>query len=167
VKLNVSFIAASLFLSLLAGCCKEETINKPIEGRITNYTDCKQFTKSIETGDDKSCVEYSYDASAKALILKHINGGFNCCPDGLYCEVEISGNTIIVEEFENAALCNCECLFDVDIKIDGLESGMYRIRFIEPYCGDQEELEFTVDFTESPTGTYCVTRTQYPWGIYN
>jgi hypothetical protein len=41
---------------------------------------------------------------------------------------------------------------------------IYRIKFIEPYSGEQEKLFFEIDFTNENTGSYCVSRNQYPWG---
>jgi hypothetical protein len=36
---------------------------------------------------------------------------------------------------------------------------------IEPYRGNQAELEVTIDLTKVVSDTICLTRKQYPWGI--
>ena len=115
--------------------------------------------------DNVFCVEYSYDGNIDKLLIKHINARFNCCPGTLSVDNTYSNDTIIIQEFESAQLCNCNCLFDLDIEIVGIEPMPYQIIFIEPYCGNQEHLIFKVDFSILEDGTYCVSRNQYPWGI--
>jgi hypothetical protein len=104
--------------------------------------------------------------TSKILIFKHINAGFNCCPEGFYCNVSLKNDTIVIEEFENSSLCDCNCLFDLDIEVKGVETKTYQIKFIEPYCGDQAKLEFPVNLAVLKDGIFCVTRTRYPWGIF-
>jgi hypothetical protein len=99
------------------------------------------------------------------LTVKHINAGFNCCPDSLYCKVDLEGDTILIQELENSTLCHCNCLYDLVIEIKGIDLKKYHVKFIEPYVADQNKLLFEIDLTEDSTGSYCVTRQQYPWGI--
>lgn len=166
MKTNIFSIMVFSVCIIISGCTKDETKTQPIDGKLISHTDCKIFlSKSTDTGNDESCVEYSFDETNNSLILKHINTGFNCCPDGLYCEIEFTNDTIFIKESENAALCNCLCLFDMNSEITGIGSGQYYLKFIEPYCGSQDKLEFTVDLKQNPSGSYCVERTQYPWGI--
>jgi hypothetical protein len=110
-------------------------------------------------------VEYNYNETSNKLIFNHINAGFNCCPQGFYCNVSLKNDTIIVEEFENSSLCDCNCLYDLEIELKGVEAKKYQIKFIEPYCGNQAKLEFPVDLASLEQGSYCATRTNYPWGI--
>lgn len=151
----------------LIGCENEE--NDPfINGSLINYTDCKTFKSvviGINNGNNESCIEYSYDSQNRILQLKHINAGFNCCPDSLYCKISLSNDTILIEEFEKNALCNCNCLYDLNIEIKGVELIEYYISIVEPYCGDQQKLMFEVDFNFSSSGKYCVNRNHYPWGF--
>jgi len=164
---NYVYLMFSLcFLTLIFSCNREN--NQKIEGSITYQSDCKSFKSSLtfDQEDDESCIEYDYDAKSKILILKHINTGFNCCPEEITTEVKLIENTIQVFENEKEALCGCNCLFDIEIEITGIDSDIYYLKIIEPYCGDQEKLEFEIDLRESGSGSYCVERTKYPWGVH-
>jgi hypothetical protein len=145
------------------------TGNTAIEALVTYASDCKQFkiAESLsELTDTVSCIEYSFDADSNILLLKHLNAGFNCCPESLFCSVVSRGDSIIIQEFEAAALCRCNCLYDLEIRIEGVESKSYQLRIIEPYAMEMEQLVFEIDLTENTTGSYCVTRKIYPWGIF-
>lgn len=167
MKTKLTLLAITFFF-ILSGCNKTEvqSNNQPVEGKIINQTGCKDFTaKSNAYENDESCILYEYDESNNKLIIKHINAGFNCCPEELSCSVTQRNDTLVIEEFESDALCACNCLFDIDIELSEIEPGEYYIQFTEPYCGDQEKLEFTINLDQFSTGEYCVERTQYPWGI--
>ncbi|MBN1213744.1 MAG: hypothetical protein JXA92_14315 [candidate division Zixibacteria bacterium] len=133
-------------------------------GRMTGRTGCKSFEKSVtETPSDQDCIEYEYDGTG-TLALKHVNAGFNCCPI-MDNSVIIEGNTITIREVEIEGLCDCLCLFDLDYEIINLPPGTYTIRVEEPYLWEGDDpLEFPVDLEEAVTGSFCVSRTYYPWG---
>lgn len=167
-------------VTLLSTSCEQENNNNNnnnndnnnngsliVTGELVGNSSCKIF-KSVEsnseTPDTLSCVNYDFDVLHNTLNLKHINAGFNCCPESLYCEVSVVGDTIIIEEFEQAALCYCNCLFDLDIKLNGISPKMYYVKIIEPYAEDQEKLNFEMDLENDSRGSYCVTRKLYPWG---
>jgi hypothetical protein len=137
-----------------------------MSGKLLSYSDCKE-KKSIDftegTPDSLSCVEYSFNPSESKLYLKHINAGFNCCPKGLYCNISLNNDTITIHEFENAHDCDCNCLYDLYIEINGAIIKKYQVKFIEPYCSEQEKLLFEIDLTNGNAGSYCVSRKQYPW----
>jgi len=134
-------------------------------GTLVNYTDCKEFP-SFDTPPDKDCIEYQYDGE-NVLLLKHVNAGFNCCPDEILAGITIENNLITIEENESliSGGCDCLCLFDVNYEIRNLLPGEYTIRVNELYLLEGDELlEFTVDLGSSPLGSYCVDRDHYPWG---
>ncbi|PIF04982.1 MAG: hypothetical protein CSA36_08870, partial [Draconibacterium sp.] len=143
-----------------------------ISGKITNSPACKDSRKSADKIDNVtcipdtlSCVEYSFDEEQSKLTLKHINSGFNCCPDSLLCKVKLAGDTILIKEFEKSTLCRCICLYDLDIEILGVTPKKYKIMFVEPYVWEMDEIIFEVDLTKNVVGKYCVVRKEYPWGI--
>lgn len=158
-----------LFISiLLNGCNKNnnESMNQVPEGKLISHSECKNLNqKTTDDRNNESCVEYTFQAEEEKLILMHINSGFNCCPGDLSCIVHIANDTIVIEELESEASCDCECLFDMDIEITGIKASEYFVKFIEPYCGDQKKLEFLIDLQQNSSGEYCVERDQYPWGI--
>ena len=110
-------------------------------------------------------MEYAYNQTSKELTFMHVNTGFNCCPQGFYCNLSLKNDTIIIEEFENSSLCDCNCLYDLNIEMKEVEAKKYQIKFIEPYCSDQEKIEFGVDLAVQTEGVFCVARNRYPWGI--
>jgi len=150
--------------------CKEETTDPQqlITGQLIKRTSCKDNFKSASkiTPDSLSCIDYYFDGENK-LTIKHINAGFNCCPESLWCKVSVKNDSIIVQEFEKSALCDYNCLYDLDMGVTGVAAKKYLLKFIEPYCGEQEKLIFEIDLTNIKKGLFCVTRKQYPWGIYS
>lgn len=151
--------------------CEKDNNNKQliITGQLISNSTCKNDLKSnsqiTETSDSLSCVEYSFDNEKNKLTLKHLNAGFNCCPDSIYCKVELNGDTILIQEFEKTAQCHCNCLYDLNIEINGVVLKKYQVKFEEPYVAEQNKLVFEIDLTKDQNGTYYVTRKQYPWGM--
>ena len=145
-------------LEVMPGC--EEP---PPSGRMTGQQGCKVFEKSLlETPSDRDCIEYDYDGSG-TLLLKHVNAGFNCCPE-MDNSIIIDGDTIIVREVETEGLCDCLCLFDLDYEIINLPAGVYMIKVVEPYFHPGEDpLEFQLNLEEAVSGSFCVRRYFYPW----
>lgn len=167
-----SILLYSFIIAIIVGCEKENESNPTdqlvFSGYLTHNSTCKSDSKStsniLNTPDNLSCVEYVFNRGDNKLILKHINAGFNCCPESLYVHTYLAGDTIIIQEYEANALCNCNCLYDLDIALTGIESKKYQIKFIEPYAIDQQEILFEVDLENNSEGEFCVTRTRYPWG---
>jgi len=110
-------------------------------------------------------VEYSFDEVTNKLTLKHINAAFNCCPESIYCKIELLDDTIAVQEFEKKSGCKCDCIYDLDIEISGVEKKKYQLKILEPYVQEQSELKLEVDLMKESVGSFCVTRKQYPWGM--
>ena len=48
-------------------------------GRVKNFTGCKSFFENNNINNSQDCIKYNYDGVL--LLLKHINAGFNCCPN--------------------------------------------------------------------------------------
>jgi len=173
MKTNQFGILIVLALGLLVVCCDEENNkNNPpssLAGELTGHSSCKNKRKSASldsaTSDSLSCIDYSFDEVSKKLSLRHMNAGFNCCPESLYCEIDLHQDTIIIQEFEEDGLCDCNCLYDLDFEITGVDADQYLVRFIEPYAGDQEEIIFGIDLEKDREGSFCVIRKQYPWGL--
>lgn len=137
------------------------------EGQLIDYDGCKVYESNLMTPDTISsldCVQNQYDASG-TLQLQHINAGFNCCPI-IHTDISIDGNAIVISETEtfDPDPCWCLCLFDLDYEIVNLPEGIYTIKVEGLYAEPEDYLELTVDLVAHPTGVYCVSRTQYPWG---
>jgi hypothetical protein len=139
-------------------------------GILLGYGECKEFqteTFTDGTPPDQDCIEYLYDGSG-VLLLGHVNAGFNCCPDEILADITIEGNAITIEESESleSGGCDCLCLFDVDYQVSNLPPGEYTIVVNELYLMEGDEiLQFTVDLVSTPSGSHCVQRDHYPWGI--
>ena len=153
----------AVFILMLFTNCEKKRLND-LEGNMISRSECK-FNKHNFAGDDESCIEYYYNTDSQILNLKHINSAFNCCPDDIGFDLSVSGDTLIISEYEKEQGCNCNCLFDIEIEISRLEAQAYVIKFVEPYLYEEEELTFEVDLLMNTSGTYCVDRNNYPWGI--
>ncbi len=160
------FISLTGILLFIFACEKnsENETNLTSQGELLNYNGCKTFEKNTETERNYTCVEYNY--ANNKLELKHINAGFNCCPEKITANITIENDTITIKEIEAEALCDCLCLFDLDFKLENISSKEYYINFIELYIGEMDNLEFLVNFSDSSSGSFCLERNYYPWGIY-
>ncbi|MBN1925010.1 MAG: hypothetical protein JW798_04175 [Prolixibacteraceae bacterium] len=167
--LKIFVILNFAFFLLLTACDKEPQEKGPtlITGELISDTGCKSFGKSVSLEDEKpdtlSCIEYSFDETTRVLSINHINAGFNCCPESLYCSVSCHEDTILIEEHETEGLCDCLCLFDLEIEVAGVVPGEYVIQVIEPYNHEEEELVFNVNLESQKEGAYCAVRKKYPW----
>jgi len=166
MKIFLSF----LFLFVLLFSCSSDTENPEemeLTIRLLGNPQCVYLKSSIgqtETPDSQSCIEYAFDLDASKLLLKHIHAGFNCCPEGLWCTVLFRNDTIIIKEFEKQMGCKCNCLYDLDMEVEGVEPGKYHLRIIEPYISNQQQLIGLLDLRSQKQGSFCVSRSIYPWG---
>ncbi len=156
----------SLLIMFTPGCEKDDNPAENIEfsGELIKHTECKDAEQiSVrEDTDTLSCVEYVFDNDK--LMLTHINAGFNCCPDSLYVNTFLNGDTIVIKEFEASNNCKCECLYDLHIELIGLEAKKYHIKLVEPYITNQKKIFFDVDLENNVEDKFCVVRKAYPWG---
>jgi hypothetical protein len=161
-------ILATLTGSIILFCCeKDKSKQLTLTGKLVSTSECKSSKLAyLETSpsDTVTCVEFLFDGPNNKLSIDHLNAGFNCCNEGINCNVSLNNDTIIIQESEKSSLCDCDCLFDLNIEIDGVDSKLYQIKFIEPYSGNQNKINFAMDLTKHNEGSYCVTRKQYPWG---
>jgi hypothetical protein len=160
--------ALSLVCSLLISCEKENE-ESTLSGSLLTHSSCKSDIRSAfqedTVADTLTCVDYTFDAAKHQLILKHINAGFNCCFDSIYCSVNLSKDTIRIQEHEVSAACDCECLYDLVVDIEGVESQKYWVKYIEPYRNGQQELLFEIDLSKEKEGYISIVRKDYPWAI--
>ncbi len=170
--MNKKLISISFIISVIiyaTGCENENKNNGVFSGKMIAQSPCKS-NKSTDvvrdTTDNLSCVDYKYESSTGKLALKHINAGFNCCPNRIYCDITLNGDTILINEHETDGPCDCDCLYDLDIEIAGMEAKSYQVKLIEPYAYNQEQLNFSIDLAVVDSGTVCALRNNYPWGIY-
>ncbi len=160
-------LAYSLIIILTPSCEKDDNSseNTNFSGELIKHSKCKErgpISVREDTADTLSCVKYLFDNNK--LKLKHINAGFNCCPDSLYVNASLNGDTIVIKEFEASNNCKCECLYDLNIELTGLDTKKYHVKFVEPYVKKQKEILFDIDLKNDDEGKFCVVRKNYPWG---
>lgn len=167
------FLLVIILVVGLLGCsntkdAKHKKKATTITGQVISFTKCKNEYDSgysaVITPDSLSCIDYSFDKTNKKLTIKHINAGFNCCPESLFCNVSLAKDTIIVQELQKKNGCKCNCLYDLDIVLNGVQAEKYIIKFVEPFTNDQEKLIFKMDLTKENQGLFTVIRKKYPWG---
>lgn len=139
-------------------------------GSLTGFTGCKTFEISSGASyapPDQDCIEFIYDG-VSVLDIVHVNEGLNCCPV-ILADIWIEESVITIDEIDSLdnGGCWCLCLFDVEYRINGLEPGIYNLVVNEPYVPDSlEKMEFMVDLTTANSGSFCITRNNYPWGMW-
>ena len=139
----------------------DENTGNNTKGTLVNYTGCKE--QFLDTSSTRDCINYSYDAE-NTLYLRHVNAGFNCCPE-ITADINVSNHTIVIKEIELSGECDCLCLFDLEYMITSVTPGVYVIKIIEPYVHvDDKKIEFIADLVSNPEGFFCVERNYYPWG---
>jgi hypothetical protein len=161
--LNLWLVSALLLFILHTGCSHQEE-GIP-EGKLTKQSDCKLFAfglkSSFAPANEKECIHYRY--SGNTLYLTHQNTAFNCCPGKIMTTITVSDQIITIKEREQAAGCQCMCLYDLEMEISNLPPGTYRIITDVPYLDGQSPLNFSCDLEENSTGEYCADRKGYPW----
>jgi hypothetical protein len=170
MKTSLYLLLGVFILLILPESCsknknEEEKIITPPTGKIVSQSACKGksspfFADTIRT---LSCAKYTFELEKKKVLMKHINAGFNCCPK-IACNINLRFDTIFINEIEIYGICGCLCLYDLDIEINDVEQKCYQVKFIEPYCGNQESLCFEMNLIKDKSGTYCAQRLNYPWG---
>jgi hypothetical protein len=141
-------------------------------GAVVNHSGCLSHTAvpaAASLSPDQSCVDIQYDG-AGTLTMTHGNAGFNCCPATLSAQFSFDGSTITVTESETFGEwggCMCLCLYDMEMRVNNLPPGQYRIVFVEPYRDASDPaLDFVVDLSQATSTMHCVERHDYPWGIW-
>ncbi len=152
---------------ILSGCTKED--EPSLDPYVSIYTDleCKDRgpLKGDIPGSNQTCVKWDYDGDS-TLNLIHYNSGFNCCPEEILIDFEISGDTIHITERDSMQQCRCNCLYDLELTIHHLEAKKYTLHFDEPFIIDPKQpLVFEIDLTQTSYGKFCEDRDFYPWGI--
>ena len=166
----VCLLVAVVIVMVASGCdrnnCTGSDSTGPI-GRLVHSTGCKSWELEAATGSvtsDQDCIKWQM-ADRSRLRFTHVNAGFNCCPE-FDAATYVSGDTIFVVEHEIVGLCDCNCLFDLDYEIRDLEPGIYRVIVTEEYLSEEDEpLDFIMDLLTTPSGSHCVGRDHYPWGL--
>jgi len=158
----------SLF-TIIVSCEKKENDALNISGKLVSHTACLSPSPESKSEADAisgkySCIGYRFDKSNNKLLINHMNAGFNCCPDSIYCKVAVNNDTILIQEFEKSSLCKCNCLYNLNIEINGVIPDKYVIKVIEPYIKDQQLLVFNIDLRDKESGSFCAVRDRYPWG---
>lgn len=156
------------FFTFFFSCNTTESNKQEFSGKLINASECKSFAISQNSqinGDipaNLDCFEYNF--SNGILKIKHINSGFNCCPGKLSAEITKIGNSITITEKEESPQCHCNCLYDFEYELYGLEPQIYHIKFVEPYKLTEEPiLEQDIDLSLNTQGKFCVERNHYPW----
>jgi hypothetical protein len=166
MKISLYFL---FLLALLFSCTSENENPEKMDLTIhlLGNPQCvylKSANSVLEIPESQSCIEYAFDKDSRKLLLRHIHAGFNCCPESLWCTVVFRNDTIIIQEFEKNMGCKCNCLYDLDLEVEGVELGKYQLRIIEPYLNNQQPLVGLLDLQTIKQGSFCVSRSIYPWG---
>ena len=161
--LQKALMACILIIGMVA--CKENNTsnNKQPTGTLVKHTECKSsILDTVPKNFD--CLEYSYDSIQKTLYIKHINAAFNCCPGDITAEITFDKDIITINEKEKTPGCRCNCLYDIEYQLSGIEQTLYILSIVEPYTPTTDEkLLVNLNLKEKLSGRICVQRNSYPW----
>lgn len=120
--------------------------------------------KSDHLPSDQSCLYVNY-LNDSILEIRHMNAGFNCCPEAIVVDCELRGDTLFIFESETGGVCDCNCLYDVDYYIMNIPPGDYIISVDEHLVReDDSKIEFQISLPNFNQLDNCVQRRYYPWG---
>ncbi|MBN1552606.1 hypothetical protein JW979_14115 [bacterium] len=155
-----------LFLLCLTGCENVTDDNTAIEGGMTAWSGCldRMDVQGTESDDfSRDCIYWNY-SSDRTLVMVHQYAAFNCCPGDIDADITMDGSAITISEYSTEAACKCNCLYRLDYAFPKLHPGRYTFQFEEPLrWQDDPVLEFSLDLEFPGSGTFCVSRTRYPW----
>ncbi len=155
-----------VLMCIFTGCYSDNPADPTApSASMTSYDGCKDFDAGSDFPPPSSeCVEYVYSKNAEQLILRHLNAGFNCCPETLTFDLDAGRNHITItswETYEDDGPCRCDCLFDVTYELVGITPDSYRISV---KCSLADPVIFEVDLQHDYSGWHCVDRHDHPWG---
>lgn len=168
-------ILLTALVVLIAGSCGDDGPVGPsyttLYASSATHGGCTVFAAEGDPGflaPTETCISFSYDGS-DTLTIERTGACFNCCPDSIAVDAEMIGSRIIITEWEDlfSGGCDCLCLFELDYTIGRVAPGEYTIAVLGPYDEAHQSdpiFQFTVDLRRTPSGTFCVERTGYPWG---
>jgi len=93
IKTGNFIVIASLAIIFLLSVCEDETrkyeLNTDLTGKLISYSECKSNKSVSEKSGNKdfSSINYKYFPLSGILRINHVNAGFNCCPDSIYCTI--------------------------------------------------------------------------------
>lgn len=160
--LRITVLLSICCIIFFNASCEKEDSKTEKRVNVTYASECKNDKFINQKTAEVDSVWYCYSGST--LQIKHYNAAFNCCPGGYYFDLSFSADTIIIEEHENAALCGCNCLYDVFYTIKDIKTDSYVIKIIEPYVpSGNPQLIFNIDLSLQTSGSFFITRNFYPW----
>ena len=153
-------------IALCAGNCQRSNSDVgPLSVSVSSDMICRANVplKSNDPPSENSCVRYTYEGDS-LLMIKHLNAGFNCCPEKFAADIEVKGDSLIIREDDFKHGCKCNCQYNLDILVHNLPADLYHVRIAEPYAGKPESrLIFDLDLKKEKTGEFCVTRGEGWW----
>jgi hypothetical protein len=165
MKTGITCVSILIILAF-AGCKKPDSNpgTGPNNEIIVTNSGCKTHF-IVLAGSGFDCIRYSLQNNT--LHIKHINAAFNCCPNKITVTADVKDTIINITEQEILNNpCKCNCLYDLDYDLPNVSKNKVRLKVNEPYVDQgKDKLDFTIDLSLSDTGTYCLPRNQYPWGM--
>jgi hypothetical protein len=146
--MNYRYLFSIVFIFLVT-CCEKETPHKVLSvGQIT-YGDCKPATKK---SGDSEYIEYE-TVDGVYLQMNHVNAWFNCEPGKIFVSAELNNDIIAVDEYEETALANCICAYDLSYRIGPLNYGKYLFKILRGGC---IYAEFSINFNSDANGVFII-----------
>ena len=172
---SIIFVFSALIIVFILSCSENTnsdsetndsiTFDTIFSGKMLSFSDCKMGKGKAEKlliNNKEECISYKYFPKTGVLYVKHINAGFNCCPNMEKIKYRRYYDSIIsIDETGAIGLCACNCLFDVEYEFRGISRTRYEIRTSGPLA---KYIRAKINLKLKLSDTVCVERDFYPWG---
>lgn len=174
----VIVLTAALAAAIATGCATDPEPGSGDPGEIAGATfavsDCGGFaeaptpTYSDHEYCDAELLRWSYDPASRQLELFDSRAVLNCCGDR-EVTVEQTDSGLIVTETDapeaGAGRCDCLCVFDFSITVDGVAPGALPVQIerVVTDGGTERLFDGTLDLTEGAGEAVLDEQSAEPW----
>lgn len=130
-------------VTLIFGC-KKEFPDEPFTLMDLVVGECKAKGNDAKGSEQEYLIIRTVDDYY--IQVNHFNSLFSCEPGEISVSVEITGDTITLNENESMSQTNCVCPYDIEFRLGPLDYGDYFMIFQKAGWTFKE---YTVDFRKS------------------
>lgn len=144
------YLTALSFLIFFTSCEKENDKTEKINVKGIEFSDCMDNTK--KSSSSFSCLNMKA-IDDNYLQIQHYNSIFCCGTEQLDINIELIGDTILINEVDLGPHTYCFCNHNVDYKIGPLKKTSYNLKLFDAYKKDSIFISF--QYSDNLNFTNC------------